>query len=583
MTLTCWPRLLLAALLLAPALPAQTLPTQTLPAQTLPAQPTATPPASTTPAPQQAPQPLPPDPAPPVRPTPANVTAGNETLFPINAGLGPFAPSDRAAALTRKLQLFIADPEQSPENIRAVENENGTDILGGDDVLTRVTDGDADFDNIGRTRQALAADHVARLRAAVTRVRDETSGKSLTLGAIKAAAATAVLLLLFLLMHLTFPRLYTAIAERGGARIRPLRIQSLEILSQERITALLQQLAHVLRFALTVILLYFFIPLVFSFFAATRHFGYELVHYVLAPILAGWRAFLGYLPRLLVLVIIAFFTLQAQKLTRFLFKEIERGTIVWSGFYPEWAMPTHRIVEILLFAFALVVAFPYLPGSNSAAFRGVSIFLGVLLSLGSSSAIANVVAGVLLTYTRAFRIGDRVQIDNTTGDIIEKTLLATHVRTIKNVDITIPNGLVLGAHIVNYSRSTAAEPLILNTELTLGYDISWRQVHQLLLAAADSTPGILKDPAPFVLQTALDDFYVRYQINAYTAQPSQMALIYSDLNRHLLDCFNQAGLEMLSPHYRVVRATDVTTVPDAYLQPTEPHDPARRPNLHPLG
>ncbi len=520
--------------------------------------------------------------APITRPTPANVTAGNDVLFPITAALGPFAPSDRAAALTRRLQLFIADPQQSPDDIKAVENENGTDILGGDDeVLTRVTDQDADFDNIGRTRQALAADHVAKLRAAVLKVRDENSGKSLTLGAIKAAAATAILLVLFLLMHLLFPRIYRGITERGGSRIKPIRIQSLEILSRERITDLLLQLAKVLRFTLTIILLYFFIPLVFSFFAATRHFGYELVHYVLAPITAGWRGFLGYLPRLLVLVIIGFFSLQAQKLTRFLFREIDRGTIVWPGFYPEWAMPTYRIGEILLFAFALVVAFPYLPGSNSAAFRGVSIFLGVLLSLGSSSAIANVVAGILLTYTRAFRIGDRVQIDNTTGDVIEKTLLATHVRTIKNVDITIPNGLVLGAHIVNYSRSTATEPLILNTELTLGYDIPWPRVHELLTTAADRTPGLLKDPAPFVLQTALDDFYVRYQINAHTAQPSQMALIYSDLNRNILDGFNQAGIEILSPHYRVTRTNDITTIPEPYLTQSESHDPARHPHLQP--
>jgi small-conductance mechanosensitive channel len=520
-----------------------------------------------------------PEVAPKPRPAPANVTAGDQVVFPVTANLGPFAPSDRAAALTHKLQMFIADKEEAPDDIKAVENENGTDIVGDDDVLMRVTDQDADFDDIGRSRQALAADHVARLRAAVTRVRDENSGKSLTLGAIKAAAATAVLLLLFLMMHFVFPRVYAAIEDRGGSRIRPLRFQSLEIMSRERITGLLLQLARVCRFALTIVLLYFFIPLVFSFFAATRQFGYELVHYVMEPIAAGWQGFLHYLPRLLVVVIIAFFAFQAQKLTRFLFREIERGTIVWPGFYPEWAMPTYRIVEILLFAFALVVAFPYLPGSDSAAFRGVSIFLGVLLSLGSSSAIANVVAGVLLTYTRAFRIGDRVQIDNTVGDIIEKTLLATHVRTIKNVDITIPNGLVLGAHIVNYSRSTAAEPLILNMELTLGYDIAWPTVHKLLLTAVDATPGLLKEPKPFVLQTALDDFYVRYQVNAHTAQPSEMALIYSDLNRNILDGFNEAGVEIMSPHYRVVRGNDVTTIPDGYLRANEPADPARHPHV----
>ena len=517
--------------------------------------------------------------APSARPTPANVTIGGEqVLFPITAAVGQFQPADRAAATTRKIAQLVSDPSFNAQTITISDHEGGTDVLAGDLVLTTVTNRDADFDATGRTRQAVAAAHAAAIRTAVLAEKAKYSPRSLTIGAVKAAAATLALVLLLIALRLGFGFFYTKIRNRGGNRIRSLRIQSLELLSKERITDILLQSARALRFALTLLLLYLFIPLVFSFFAKTHRFGHTLVGYVMAPVAPGWHAFFAYLPNLLVLVVIAFFTFQAYRITRFLFREIERGTIVWPGFYPEWALPTSRIVELLLIAFALVLAFPYLPGSNSLAFKGVSIFLGVLLSLGSSTAIANIVAGILLTYTRAFRIGDRVQIADTIGDVIEKTLLATHVRTIKNVDVTVPNGLVLGSHIFNFSRSTAQNPLILNTSMTVGYDAPWRQVHQLLIRAATGIEGVLADPPPFVLQTALDDFYVRYQINAYTSAPERMAQIYSELNERIQDEFNAVGLEIMSPHYNALRHGETTTIPEEYLAEHSTRDSPRHPH-----
>jgi len=207
------------------------------------------------------------------------------------------------------------------------------------------------------------------------------------------------------------------------------------------------------------------------------------------------------------------------------------------------------------------MTFPYLPGSESPAFRGVSIFLGVLFSLGSTAAVANVVAGVILTYMRAFRIGDRVKISDTIGDVIEKTLLVTRVRTIKNEDITVPNAMVLGSHIINYSSSAKDRGLILHTTVTIGYDAPWRKVHELLIAAAHSTEHILKEPSPFILQTALDDFYVSYELNAYTNRPEIMAGIYSSLHQNIQDRFNESGVEIMSPHYAAFRDGNQTTVP----------------------
>jgi len=302
---------------------------------------------------------------------------------------------------------------------------------------------------------------------------------------------------------------------------------------------------------------------------AARLFGY-----IETPLVKVWHAGVTYLPNIFFILVIVVCTVYLLRFIRFLFSEVERQNISLPGFYPDWAMPSFKITRFLVIAFAVVVAFPYLPGSDSPAFKGVSVFLGVLFSLGSSSAISNVVAGTILTYMRAFTVGDRVKIADTMGDVLEKTLLVTRIRTSKNVDITIPNAMVLGSHIINYSSSAQ---LILNTTVTIGYDVPWRQVHELLIAAARSTERIMDQPAPFVLQTALNDFYVSYELNAYTNDPSAMASIYSELHAQIQDRFNEAGVEIMSPHYSTLRDGNMTTIPSDYL-PSDYQPPAHRIN-----
>ena len=233
------------------------------------------------------------------------------------------------------------------------------------------------------------------------------------------------------------------------------------------------------------------------------------------------------------------------------FHQIEQGRLVFASFPAEWADPTNKIVRVLLIAFGVVVAFPYLPASDSPAFAGVSVFMGVLFSLASSSALSNMIAGIVLTYTGAFRLGDRVKVGDSFGDIIETSLLATRVRTIKNEDITIPNSVVLGSSTINYSREARTLGLILHTSVTIGYDAPWRKVHDLLIEAALATPGVLHQPRPFVWQTALNDFYVTYEINAYTDAPRDMVDIYAALHARIQDTFYAAGVEIMSPALHV--------------------------------
>ncbi len=347
--------------------------------------------------------------------------------------------------------------------------------------------------------------------------------------------------------------------------LKGFKIQRVQVFTASQLTRFLLLVDQYALYLVYLLLILIYLTSVFSVFPQTRGVVMNILGIIFEAIEEGWLAFASYVPNLLNLIVIIIFTFYGLKLIRFVFREIEKGTLTFSGFYPEWAVPTYQLVRVLVIALALVIAFPYLPGSSSPAFQGISVFIGLLLSLGASSFVANVISGIVLTYTRAFQIGDRVQIADTVGDVVEKGLLVTRIRTIKNVEITIPNGLVLGSHVINYSSVSKGQKLILHTTVTLGYDISWRLIHETLIKAAQATGDILAEPRPFVLQTSLDDSYVSYELNAYTDQPNKMATIYSDLHQNIQDFCNQAGIEILSPHFSALRDGNNSTIPPEHL------------------
>ena len=350
-----------------------------------------------------------------------------------------------------------------------------------------------------------------------------------------------------------------------GTKIKSIKIKSVEVLPAERTVHFLTLITKIARFALLIIVFYTYITIAFSLFSFSKTWAITLLGYVLTPLYAVLTSFLNFLPNLFFIIVFVFVFNYLIKAVKFIFLELDKGTLDLPGFHKDWATPTYKIVRFIIIIFEVVIIFPYLPGSNSPAFQGISVFLGVLFSFGSGSAISNIVSGIVLTYMRPFKIGDRVKIADTIGDIAEKTLLVTRIRTIKNVDITIPNSMVLGAHIINYSSSAADRGLILHTTVTIGYDVPWKQVHTLLISAASEAEYILQEPKPFVLQTSLDDFYVSYELNAYTNEPSKMAVIYSGMRSKIQDKFNEAGVEIMSPHYSQIRDGNQVTIPPDYL------------------
>jgi small-conductance mechanosensitive channel len=334
------------------------------------------------------------------------------------------------------------------------------------------------------------------------------------------------------------------------------------VLSAHRIERIVLMAVKSLRIFVILLFLYFFLPLILSFFPETQAMGSKLLDYLITPFVTFFETIIKYVPNFFYIFVIVVIAKYVLKVIAYVFNLIERGELKFEWFYDDWAKPTYQIVRFLVIVTALISAYPYIPGSSSQAFQGVGLVLGAIISFASSSAISNIVAGVILTYTRAFRLGDRIKVGETTGDVVDKTLLVTRVETIKSEIVTIPNSLVMSAQIINFSTSADdGDGVILHTSVTIGYDVPWKQVRDLLVEAARETKNILEKPEPFVLQTSLDDYYVSYEINAYTKEPKYMSFTYSELHKNILEKFDAAGVEIMSPHYYALRDGNPSTVP----------------------
>lgn len=494
------------------------------------------------------------------------VKLGNTVLFYVQARVLEFSPEDRAKTIAQRVLKLSHDPRTKPSDIHIREDEDSSEIVLGKTVIMAVTDRDARGQGVDR--QQLAEQLAERIRAAIGQHQSDYGLRATLIALAWTALATVLMLVALKLLRWSALKLYTHIDGWRGTRIHAIRFQHVELLTADRITDALISFARALRFILTLLLFYLYLPTVLSFFPWTRGWAGTLIQYILRPLRLMWDGLIHYLPNLFfiaVILVVAYYAVGAMK---FIFDEIGRGRIELSGFYRDWARPTYKIARFFAVVFAAIVVFPYLPGSDSPAFQGISIFLGVLFSLGSTSAVSNIVAGTVLTYTRAFQTGDRVKIGDTTGDVVEKNLLITQVSTIKNATISIPNAMVLASHIINYSASAKQEGLILNATVTIGYNAPWRRIHELLLSAAKNTAHVMEQPAPFILQTGLDDFYVRYELNVYTRAPQHMATIYSELYQNIQDQFSAAGVEIMSPHYSALRDGNAAALPAEALPAT---------------
>ncbi len=486
-----------------------------------------------------------------------------DTLFSVFNKVGSLTAKERAEVISQKINNIADDYSFKSESLQLVEAETTIDIVYGEIIIMSISENDALWQNT--SKQDLARQYKEIIGQSVTNFKQATSWQTL---AKQIGFALLVLLALGKLVHFIikfFRYTKTKIENQKDLLLTGIKIRNYELFTAASQLNFFLRINTFVKWLVIIMVVYLTLPLLFSFFPWTKGFATTLISYVLNPLKNILRALWNYLPNLFTIIVIVTVFRYIIRGISYLKNEVENGALQIPSFYPDWANPTFQIIKVLLYAFMFIVIFPYLPGSESPVFKGVSVFLGVLFTFGSSGSLSNVIAGLVLTYMRAFKIGDRVKIGEITGDIIETSLLVTRIRTIKNEIISLPNSNVMSSHTINYSSDSLERGLIIHTTVTIGYDVPWKDMHQALINAATRTEFILKDPKPFVLQTSLEDFYVAYQINAYTREANLQAEIYSKLHQSIQDCCNEAGIEILSPHYRAERDGNMSTIPLDYL------------------
>jgi small-conductance mechanosensitive channel len=495
------------------------------------------------------------------------VLLGADTVMMLYAPAPPYTLAQRAREVTLRIEQVAESGDLPPPRLHLAPDPTGIVLMADSVALVRVFDGDATA--AGMSTDSLALRWMESLRASLERRTLAGRARALALGSAKLLAVTlafVVFVVLVLRLHRRMVRGLEAWTTDPGLSAE---LQKAKLISPQQVSRATLAGLRLLRTAVIGLLAYGWLVAAFSAFSWTRPLAARIAHFVLDPLLAMGRGVVAYLPSLFFIIVAVVLLRLALRGIRAAFRGIESGALALAGFPAEWADPTYKIVRTLVIAFGFILIFPYLPGSGSDAFRAISLFAGALFSLGSSGAVANIVAGTVIVYTRAFRVGDFVRIGETHGMVLERSLLVTRIRTMENVEVSIPSSAVLGAHVQNFSAMAREGGLLVRTRVTIGYDVPWRQVHELLLAAARGTEGVLAQPAPYVVQESLNDYYPTYCLGVYTDRPCGMALsqLQGRLHANIQDRFFAAGVEIMSPAVTAVRDGNGAAMPREYLPP----------------
>jgi small-conductance mechanosensitive channel len=478
----------------------------------------------------------------------APVVIDGRVLFRVR-GVSAFPAADRAATIAQRIRAVAEDGAIPPDALHLVANEHWTEIVAGANSIMGVFDADAAAEASGLSRQALAQIYLKETLSALRQYRAEREPAQLVRNAFRIAGCTVFLILIEFFMLRGLRSLTVRIGQRYDSAIEQIETGTFRLIRAESIWVAMRFATRLFALVAALAIFYVYLHIVLDYLPWTRALSSDLRALTVAPLLVLARESVAAIPRLLVIAAIVAVVRYVIRLARFFFSAIENGAITFTGFEAEWSKPTYNIVRVLIIAFAAMVCYPYIPGSGSEAFKGITIFIGVLFSLGSSSLLANIIAGYTMAYRRAFHVGDRIKVGDLIGDVTEIGLMVTHMRSIKNEELVVPNSLILNSNVINYASLARKQGLILHTAVGIGYETPWRQVEAMLLMAAERTPGLLREPAPFVLQLSLNDFAVTYELNVYCDQPREMDRLYAELHRKVLDVFNEYGVQIMTPAY----------------------------------
>ncbi|MDR1556431.1 MAG: mechanosensitive ion channel family protein [Tannerellaceae bacterium] len=497
-------------------------------------------------------------------PSPVAVVVEGDTLFHLYSGQGGLTAGRRAENAQEAILQTGKSLHFRNDTLHIEKGTYITDIMYGEEVILSITDRDAAW--LGITREELAQLYYTPISEKIGKLKKTYGIQQMVKRAGLSILVVAIQILLIKLTNYAFCKLRRRIIRLKRTRLKPIIVRDYEFLDTRRQCLILLFFSQVLKWILILVQLLFSVPMLFSIFPQTKSIAVTLFSYVFEPVKMIFWSVVSYIPNLFIITIIYLCIRYTIKGVRYISQEIESGKLRLNGFYPDWAQPTFNIIRFLLYAFMVAMIYQYLPGSQSDVFKGISVFVGLIVSLGSTTVIGNIIAGFVITYMRPFKIGDRIKLNETEGNVIEKTPFVTRLRTPKNEIVTIPNAFIMSSHTTNYSASAREYGLIIHTNVGFGYEVPWQQVHQLLIRAATETPGVESQPKPFVLETALADSYPIYQINAYVKEADRLSQIYSDLNQRIHDLSHEAGLELLLPHYYAQRDGNPLAMPPEYLK-----------------
>ena len=474
------------------------------------------------------------------------VLLDGKELFSVR-GFSSYTAKQRAAAIANRIREAARDETVTTDSVRIADEADYSSVYAGRHFIMNIYEADAKMDMVQRMTLA----RLIRLKTAeaIKLYREDRSSQVILRKTVTGLIALALFIILLILLRWLFRKINAGIQNRIRTRIDILENKSFSLIQATKLWKAYHVFFKILWTVFVIILIAAFINYLLGLFPWTSGLEAYLLKILLDPILSFGKGILALIPDLIFLAVIYLVARYVLKLGKLLFNGIHSGAFEIKGFDHDWAMPTYKIFRILVIAFSLIVAYPYIPGSGSNAFKGISVFMGVLFSLGSSSFISNLIAGYSMTYRRAFKKGDRIQVDNQTGFVEEQEILVTRLRSVKNEEIIIPNSMLLNSNITNFSTRAREGRLILHTTVGIGYETPWRMVDSMLKLAAGRTEGLLKDPPPFVLKLSLGDFAVTYEINAYCNDASKMPQLYSSLHQNILDVFNENNIQIMTPAY----------------------------------
>lgn len=486
------------------------------------------------------------------------VLLAGDTIIVLRGRLGALSAEERAAAATERLRALVeAGRPAAADSTHVVEDRGLQAVMVGQRTIVVVLEDDA---QPGSTAVLTAREAAARLSSTLTRELRARTPLRILIGIGFSLLATLVVLGFAHGLKLAVRRVRAVVMPWVRATIPDIGLGGFTLLRASQAARGVDLIIAMARWTLLAIGLYVYLTVVFRQFPATRPWADQLGDATLRFLGDATRAILGVIPDLAIVVAIILVTRFVVRLANAFFRGVEDGSVVVEWLHPEVTRPTRKLITIGLWIFAIIIMFPYLPGSDTDAFKGVSIFIGLVLSLGSTGLVGNGMSGLVLMYSRALKVGDVIHVGSTTGEVIELGMLATRVRTPKNVVVTLPNTVVANNEVRNFSREGESGALTVHTEVGIGYDAPWRTVHHLLTDAARTVDGVLADPPPFARQLALGDFAVTYELNACIQDPLQMPRIMSDLHAAIQDAFNAAGIEIMSPTFEVRRTGPASTV-----------------------